>query len=355
MKGGSFERRRGSLLVAVLFVMSVLSLAAVSFAYRSALCRRSVRDRCLIRQLRLQAESAARIALARLAEDVNDFDHPAEPWRMHGALAAEDWLAAWGPDDSGWASGGRFEADYVVIDEEGKLNVRYASGEDLRKLGMTPGAIAGLFDWIDGDDATASEGAETPYYLGRSPPYRCKNAPLELLEELVLIRGFSPSDYWEEDADHDGVLDPNENDGGLSAPDDDADGRLRQGWVDLLTCAGDGRINLNSAPPAVLETLPLSDGAVRQIVGFRAFDERSSGQLTDHAFRSAEDIDQLQGLTDADREVLKRAGKFRSEFFRIFVRTRHVMTDLHVELEVLARRAEGGSGPPEILLWTFRP
>jgi hypothetical protein len=169
-----------------------------------------------------------------------------------------------------------------------------------------------------------------------------------MLDELLLIRGFSGQDHLGEDANHNLTLDACENDGSLSYPPDDANGRLRLGWIDLLTCVGDGRININTAPEAVLRTLPISPMAVSQILGYRAFDEHSRGELKDHVFRRPSDIEQLQGLTDIDREVLLGLARFESEHFRIFVQARHLPTGLEVNLQVLVRMM---SDKPQILQW----
>ncbi|MGE5608215.1 MAG: general secretion pathway protein GspK [Bacillota bacterium] len=338
-------RRRGSILILVLFVMGVLSLLAMSFAYRAALESRLASNRAIRAKLESQAASAVAVALGRLRENTNDYDHPAEPWRVHGPLATEGWLEDWG----GNAKRAEAESvvDYQVIDEEGKLNVAYAPSVSLEKLGMSPQQIAGLFDWMDADDDSQADGAESDHYRSLPVPYRCKNGPLEMLDELLLVRGFGVADYRGEDADHDGELDPSENDGLASYPPDDADGQLRLGWVDLLTCMGDGHLNLNTAPLPVLCLLPLSEGAAEQIKRFVA-DGETSGDIENHAFRSAKDIEQLQGLSDADREVLKGIAAFKSEHFRIFAQAVHRPSGMRYQLEVLVRVSDGNA---EILQW----
>lgn len=72
------SRQRGSILIVVLFVMVVLAALALSFAYRAGLESRWARDRAIMAQLKAQAESAVIVALARLRENRNDFDHEAE-------------------------------------------------------------------------------------------------------------------------------------------------------------------------------------------------------------------------------------------------------------------------------------
>ena len=47
-----------------------------------------------------------------------------------------------------------------------------------------------LIDWIDPDELTQLNGVESEYYRGLTPPYESKNAPLDTVDELALIKGF---------------------------------------------------------------------------------------------------------------------------------------------------------------------
>lgn len=101
--------------------------------------------------------------------------------------------------------------------------------------GMTLEVSEAIFDWIDADDEQRANGAENEYYQSLAPPYECKNAKLETLDELLLIRGITPQVLFGEDANRNGLLDPNENDGQLTAPFDNGDGVLDRGWSAYLT------------------------------------------------------------------------------------------------------------------------
>ncbi len=321
-------------------------MVAVSFGYRVGLETRLIKHQSVMTRLRAHASSASNIALSQLTTNTNDFDHPAEPWHSHQPLNTEEWLPEWSQNNTGRLP--VYVTDYQVIDEEGKLNVLFASSEALELLEMSGEQIASLFDWMDTDDIVQADGAEDDYYRLLPNPYRCKNAPLELLSELLLIRGFNAANYLGNSRHLGRSLGPSGNGRFNTTSLGDDGSELYLGWVDLLTCRGDGRINLNTAPAAVLNVLPLSEGAVDQIIGFREFDENSSGNLEDHAFRSEVDIDQLQGLTKEDRDVLKILGKFRSEYFRILVQSQHIPTRLKYRLEILVKM---NGNRPGILQW----
>ncbi len=73
----------------------------------------------------------------------------------------------------------------------------------LDKLADPAELTAALIDWMDTGDDPYTEihtddqslpvsGAEDIYYQSLSQPYRCKNGPLETLQELSLVKGFTP-------------------------------------------------------------------------------------------------------------------------------------------------------------------
>lgn len=93
----------------------------------------------------------------------------------------------------------------VTIEEEsGKLNLNAIAGPNgefidtyyaiavrlLKKLELSPDLCDALADWVDEKDDPHPAGAESSYYVARKPSYSAKNAPLETLEELALVKGF---------------------------------------------------------------------------------------------------------------------------------------------------------------------
>lgn len=92
----------------------------------------------------------------------------------------------------------------TIEDESGKLNLNAISGPNgifndayyaiavrlLKKLGLSPDLCDALADWVDENDDPHPGGAETSYYNALKPPYAAKNARLETIEELALVKGF---------------------------------------------------------------------------------------------------------------------------------------------------------------------
>lgn len=154
------------------------------------------------------------------------------------------------------------EVRVKVEDEEGRININYASETLLRRLFHYSGVdkekenelIDSLKDWIDPDDAHRLNGAEDEYYepLG----YSTKNDRIDTIEELNLIKGFSR-----------GILYGDEEHKGISS---------------MITTFGTGGLNINTASRELMSLLGLSeieiDGAMNQrtvtLGGYRLIPQR---------------------------------------------------------------------------------
>ena len=148
---------------------------------------------------------------------------------------------------------------------------RERAGESAIGYGLVPSII----DWTDDDDDVTclpfvtreNLGAESDYYSTLDPAYRCKNKPLETVEEMLLIKGIT-ADIFE---------------------------RIRN----YVTVNGDGKVNLNSAPKLVIESLSEKmDAAVAQMVVDRQ---------KVRPFESVAELRDVPGMTDSIYEAIKNA------------------------------------------------
>jgi DNA uptake protein ComE-like DNA-binding protein len=148
---------------------------------------------------------------------------------------------------------------FGLVSEASKLNLNTASLEMLEALPyMTAEFAAAIVDWRDEDSDITAGGAEDETYQRLTPAYRCKNALFETVDELRLVYGATLDLLFGEDTNLNGVLDPNENDGDLSPPNDDRNGRLDPGLLEYFTvysrqpntaAAEDGNGNGSGNPP----------------------------------------------------------------------------------------------------------
>lgn len=154
---------------------------------------------------------------------------------------------------------------FGLIDEASKLNLNTATVEMLEELpGMTEEFAAAIVDWRDEDDEVTDNGAEADVYARLKPSYECKNAPFETIFELRLVYGADDELLFGEDANLNGLLDPNESDGDVSLPSDNRDGVLDPGLLEYVTVysrvpntnsEGEARVNINGDDDSALSEL----------------------------------------------------------------------------------------------------
>jgi len=136
------------------------------------------------------------------------------------------------------------------LDESSKVNLNRVTRAQLLNLpNMTFDVADAIIDWRDADNEVSGLGAERDYYLNRGLGYQPRNADFRSIAELELVAGAWPEFVRGEDANLNGRLDPNEDDGNETPPDDDADGELDEGWAGVLTARTTlGRIGLTGQP-----------------------------------------------------------------------------------------------------------
>ena len=169
-----------------------------------------------------------------------------------------------------------------VEDEHSKLSlsIAYKNGELNEglygpyerltdRLGLAKGLPEALSDWIDSDNASRALGGETNGWYGRlDPPYEAKNGPLDSVDELMLVKGYTPS--------------------------------VMKRLSPFVTAHTDGLVNINTAPKEVLRALseeitddmagrviahrkrtPFGDTAdIRKVVGFETLGFSLQGRIT---------------------------------------------------------------------------
>ena len=269
----SHRVRKGSgfVLVGVLIVVMLLSMIALSVLFRMRSEETAGATGSTSEQGWASAMSGVREAM-RLAPtfqsgDTTWMDAPERfKDRMLYDDGTEEWR--WTLYSANPEGGIRFG----LTDEASKLNLNSATTSMVSRLpGMKASLTDALLDFLDADDVPRPEGAEQEYYNALPQPYRMHNGPLSTVEQLLLVRGFSPSVVLGEDANRNFSLDPNEDDGDEREPPDDADGRLQPGLLPLLTVysrepntdrSGNRRFNLNTPGAALTETNDLPSAFV---------------------------------------------------------------------------------------------
>jgi type II secretory pathway component PulK len=276
-RSGRRSGQGGSVLIIVLWIAFGLVSITLYFAHSMSFELRASENRASALEAAQAIEGAARYVSHLLA-------NLEEPGRLPDPLTYETeaapvgtatfWLIGRGDSD------GQFSTPYFgLIDEASKLNLNTATAEMLEALPMmTSEFAAAIVDWRDEDSEITSGGAESETYQRLIPSYACKNAPFETVDELRLVYGATMEMLFGEDANWNGVLDRNEDDGDQTLPNDNRNGRLDPGLLEFVTVHtrepntrsdGSRRLNISNLNANTRNTL-LELARERGIEQFRA-------------------------------------------------------------------------------------
>lgn len=156
---------------------------------------------------------------------------------------------------------------FGVIDEERKINVNKTDALTLQRLlesvlSLKPeqaGRLSrSILDWRQWGEGEAAGFFSDDYYSNLQFSYRKKSGDYEVLDELLLIKGFT-KDIYEQ-------------------------------LLPYLTIYGDGKVNINTAPAPVLSALGLDDILIAKILSIRRGKDNIEATLDDYVFSKTFDI-----------------------------------------------------------------
>ena len=174
---------------------------------------------------------------------------------------------------------------YGLIDEQRKLNINRASWEtlssffSLMEIGKPRELAASIIDWRDEDSQITKGGAEDIYYNNLEYPYSARNANLESVYELLLVKDMTKEKF-------DTVK-------------------------EYITVFGDGSVNINTASKEVLGALGLNAQLAAKIIQYRNGMDALPFTLDDRVFEDKADIKDALGsvraLSDGEKDALDAA------------------------------------------------
>ncbi len=241
------RNQSGIALITVLLILSILVAAALELNYAS---RADVFDAANLSdgvKLYYIAKSGFYGAAALLAHAQNDYDTLRDDWAHAEILSANS--KSFFPngqfvvrieDEQGKVPLQRLVHDGVVDENVRSLLLRLLTLPEFQlEANQARDIVDAIIDWIDENDEVTGRGAESSYYQSLSPAYSAKNAPLDCIEELLMIKGITREIF-----------------AGTSE---------KPGLGSLVTIYGSGAVNPATAPKWVL----------------RALDERITAELAD--------------------------------------------------------------------------
>jgi len=230
--------RRASVLIIVLWVAFGLVSITLYFAHAMILELKAADNRAAGLEADQAIEGAALYVSNVLANRINMMTIPSVGnFRADGVKIGDAKFWIIGRDTNDLQSSSQSDTPFWgLVDEASKVNLNYTVATNLQNLPqMTSSTSAAMYDWQNSSTTPSTDGAKSETYNGLQPPYNSKNAPYETPEELRLVYGMTLDLLYGEDANMNGILDPNENDGLKLPPYDNQDGMLDPGVLEYVT------------------------------------------------------------------------------------------------------------------------
>ncbi len=407
--------RRGIVLMITLWVLVILSSVALTYAYYTQLDLQMTTFAANSARARTLAKAGYYRACVYLRDDkLKDTDlldnddlvelDDDDINYIYDAMN-EEWYSFWWEEEepfrnisfegeTNWYEEDEITQSFMVNveDEAGKININIAHQDLIKNLLIVTGVeeeyaktvAAAIIDWRDSDTEPSEGGEEgdvdlefgekisedTYYNPGQTidgiqtegPDYVTKNAPIDDVEELLLVFGMNPYIFYGEDANGNRKVDPNERDGSRLPPDDDGDDNLLIGIQPFITVYSSneddpysGALNINTAPKEVLQALFMcieeiedddAEDIAEDIVDYRLGGDGEPGTRDDRPFRTLDDSDMDDiHITKASNAItvddLNRLQQFHrlgvsSDVFRIISIGRS--NDIERKLDTVVRR-----------------
>jgi len=223
---------------------------------------------------------------------------------------------------------------YGAEDEQSKININQAPYYILvnlfELLDEDREIAANIIDWRDKDSIPGNNGdgygAEDGFYEGLGKKYPCKNKPIEILDELLMVKDITPE--------------------------------LFNKIKPYITIYGEGTVNINTAPPIVLLALGLEKNVVDRIIEYRAGEDGIESTFDDRSFVNTililKSLDEEIGLANEEKaslhNILSKKPAIldvKSTYFTISATGTVSNTKKYIEV-VLKRKDQTA---PEILFW----
>jgi len=245
---------RGFALLAVFWISLLLGILALNYATTARLNAEAARNRRLgaERDYLLQSAVAkgyheylkyrANRALLKKKEEIEELSGaPLELWYPR--------YEPWDCEIEGVkvkieiaAEAGKFRLDNLKVDRWRKIITACGVVDEEARDGI----VDSVLDWIDKDSLHRLNGAEADYYEEQGLDYGCKNRKIDVVNELLLIKGITYNIYV--------------GSGG------------RPGLVDMLSPYGaESRLDINSCAPQALTLVDdLPSEVINEVVAYRA-------------------------------------------------------------------------------------
>lgn len=211
-RAGGERNHSGSVLIVVLWVIGLLSMFVIAFAFDMHIESRIASS--WRKKLKAEFLAAAGIELARMAlfetgdpditkEDSSEYLSKGSDEKLRSAALA----LAKGEGAEMSRKLGEGTISVVIKPENGWMNLNsliyiddreltYQTWDPLFETAGVPREnrdvlVDCLIDWVDKNELSHLNGVESQHYESLTPPYKSKNRAFDTVDELVLVKGFN--------------------------------------------------------------------------------------------------------------------------------------------------------------------
>lgn len=303
------DSRQAAALIVAIWVIGLLSLLVGSFAFQAHLEARITsyyRRRLAAETLAKAGMERARVVMINSGEARRHLNREPTAEEMETPFWEESRQLARGMAVHNLTDPlGPGTMTLSIRPEPARLNINTLSESDwthILELCRVPERlwdelIDAFMDWINPLEIPRLDGVAPDYYLGLDPPYQPRGGPIDAVDELLLIRGFTPEIVF-----------------GGTPEDAHPDDPPMTGLTDLFTTVGDGKVNVNAASLRVLMTLPgVDEQTAQDIIRERDGVFLEDWQSEDAAFRDASDFfRRFPGLaTELEDRIVTQSSIYR--------------------------------------------
>lgn len=275
---------RGIALIIALLVLTILVALILDF---DAEARRELRDATAFRdglKATILARAGIQAARAVLRQDSQleaklqvHYDGPGDMWTfpLKDFPIGDGFVTATVEDERGKLN---LNALANMLDPQARIPMILRYKRLFEEVQVDPRVVDAIVDWVDPDEIPGADGAESGYYQTLRPPYKAANAPLQSMDELLLVKGMTA----------------------------DMIARLLK-YVTVFPSQGDTKINLNTADALVMRAL---DPRISQSMAGEIMQGRP--------FKQMQDLDRITSFEPIAKELrLLQAYDVKSQHFGI--------------------------------------
>jgi general secretion pathway protein K len=328
MKMKFHKKNRGIALIIVMIAIAIFSVLAAALAFsmkvETRLAQRADHEQQLLWLGRSGVEYARWILAQEASLPGQQYDSLNEIWAGGSGSMSESNSVLMGISLQNFPIGDG-TVSLKIVDLERYANINTASAAELQQALTVMGVDAddisivsdSIQDWRSPAAPPRVAGAESSYYQNLTPPYNAKNAPIDDLSELLLVKGVTPEMYYGSSVTNSSVP-QNPNLGFGTSPDQPPNYQF--GLKDVFTAVSTGRININTADANVLQLIPGVDATIADaIIQQRSGPDGVDGTDDDTPYQNASGALQGAGLNPANANQAANLLTTRSSTFRVEV------------------------------------